>query len=112
VEPLYLQAQQSQLPELRRVIAAFGSRIVMEPTLEDAILALIETGDEAPAAEPGFSPVVEEGPGEPPAQVADLARQAQTAYDRAIAAQRRGDWAAYGEALDELGRILGRMSPE
>ncbi|MGH7572416.1 MAG: UPF0182 family protein [Gemmatimonadota bacterium] len=112
VEPLYLQAQQSQLPELRRVIAAFGSRIVMEPTLEDAILALIGTADGAPAGEPGFSTVLEEGPVETPAQVGDLARQAQAAYDRAIAAQRRGDWAAYGAALDELGRILGRMSPE
>ena len=41
VEPLYLQAQQSRLPELRRVIAAFGSRIVMEPTLEAAMRALV-----------------------------------------------------------------------
>ncbi|MGH7550203.1 MAG: UPF0182 family protein [Gemmatimonadota bacterium] len=112
VEPLYLQAQQSQLPELRRVIAAFGSRIVMEPTLEDAILRLTGTGGGAPSPGPGVSPVVTEGPGEMPAQVGDLARQAQAAYDRAIAAQRRGDWAAYGVALDDLGRILGRMSLE
>ncbi len=113
VEPLYLQAQQSQLPELRRVIVAFGSRIVMEPTLEDAIVRL--TGAEGGAPPPGAEGIAEEvslAPGDVPARIAGLARQAQTAYDRAIAAQRRGDWAAYGEALDELGRILGRMDQE
>ncbi len=112
VEPLYLQAQQGRLPELRRVIAAFGSRIVMEPTLEDAMRALIGPGVEGPGPPPGETPVVEGGPVAPPPQIGELARQAQDAYERAVAAQRRGDWAAYGEALDELGGILARMSGE
>jgi uncharacterized membrane protein (UPF0182 family) len=33
-------------------------------------------------------------------------------YDRAVAAQRAGDWAAYGEALEELGRILEELSEQ
>jgi uncharacterized membrane protein (UPF0182 family) len=36
--------------------------------------------------------------------------QANAAYDRAVAAQRAGDWAAYGEALEDLGRILEAMA--
>jgi hypothetical protein len=39
-----------------------------------------------------------------------LVSQANEAYDRAVAAQRAGDWAAYGEALQELGRILDELA--
>ena len=119
VEPLVLQARQSQLPELRRVIATWGTHIVMEPTLEDAMMTLIRRmgGDPeaAEATEPGET-VGEAPPGgdrqAPAPSRADrsMAQEAREAYDRAVAAQRRGDWAAYGEALEELGRILERMS--
>jgi uncharacterized protein len=37
VEPIYLQARDSRLPELTRVIVATGNRIAMEPTLTQAI---------------------------------------------------------------------------
>jgi uncharacterized membrane protein (UPF0182 family) len=37
VEPIYLQAEASQLPELRRVIVAYGNQIAMEPTLAEAM---------------------------------------------------------------------------
>ncbi|HUF89051.1 MAG TPA: UPF0182 family protein, partial [Gemmatimonadota bacterium] len=112
VEPLFLQAQQSQLPELRRVIATYGTAIVMEPTLEDAMLALIRRTAGAAAArevaeqiglaipeegEPGVTPAPA-----PAATPAALAGRARSTYDRAVAAQRAGDWAAYGEALEEL----------
>ncbi|HKY60840.1 MAG TPA: UPF0182 family protein, partial [Gemmatimonadota bacterium] len=109
VEPLYLQAQQSQLPELRRVIAAFGPRIVMEPTLEGAMQALV--GSSAGPAETGPGPETAAASGASP-EGAVLASEARSAYERAVAAQRRGDWAAYGQALDELGSLLERMSAE
>ncbi|MFZ0545354.1 MAG: UPF0182 family protein, partial [Candidatus Promineifilaceae bacterium] len=42
VEPIYLQAESSQLPELTRIIVASGERLVMRETLEEALVALIE----------------------------------------------------------------------
>jgi uncharacterized membrane protein (UPF0182 family) len=33
VSPLYLRAEAGQLPELKRVIAAYGDRVVMDETL-------------------------------------------------------------------------------
>jgi hypothetical protein len=125
VEPLYLQAQQSQLPELRRVIVTYGTVIVMEPTLEDAMLALIRrtAGSEAAreaqraglvsrsgAAETEDGAAEAAGDAAPPFTAPGLIIQANAAYDRAVAAQRAGDWAAYGEALEELGRILEAMA--
>jgi uncharacterized membrane protein (UPF0182 family) len=108
VEPLFLQAQQSQLPELRRVIASYGNQIVMEPTLEDAMMALIRG---APAAvETDVAEVEAVRETAPSRGERSLASEARTAYDRAVAAQRRGDWASYGAALEELGRILEQLT--
>ena len=42
VSPLYLRAQSGQLPELKRVIAAYGDRVVMEETLPAALAALFK----------------------------------------------------------------------
>ena len=40
VSPLYLRAVQGQLPELKRVIAAYGDHVVMKETLAEALSAL------------------------------------------------------------------------
>jgi hypothetical protein len=40
VEPLYLEAAQNSLPTLVRVIVAYENRIVMAPTLEEALQAI------------------------------------------------------------------------
>jgi uncharacterized membrane protein (UPF0182 family) len=37
VEPIYLQAETSQLPELKRVVVVNGNRIAMEPTLQRSL---------------------------------------------------------------------------
>ena len=44
VSPLYLRAEQGQLPELKRVIAAYGDRVVMKETLAETLAALFEAG--------------------------------------------------------------------
>lgn len=41
VEPIYLQAEEGRLPEMKRVVLASGNRIVMEPTVSDALRALL-----------------------------------------------------------------------
>ncbi|PSB14016.1 hypothetical protein C7B76_17815, partial [filamentous cyanobacterium CCP2] len=47
VEPLYLEAEQNRLPTLVRVIVAYGNRIVMAETLNDALTAIFEPGEPA-----------------------------------------------------------------
>ena len=42
VSPLYLRAESGQLPELKRVIAAYGDRVVMEESLPVALAALFK----------------------------------------------------------------------
>lgn len=110
VQPIYLRAEGGQIPELKRVVVAHQNQVVMAETL-DAGLALLFGGD---AGRP--SVVVDEGPapagGAAPATgvSATIARQIQEAYDRAIAAQRAGNWAQYGEEMNRLGELVRRLS--
>ncbi|PSN19026.1 UPF0182 family protein [filamentous cyanobacterium CCP5] len=62
VQPLYLEAEDSKLPELTRVIVAYRDQVVMEPTLEDALDALFESTDspEASSSLPLETPAVSE----------------------------------------------------
>ena len=53
VEPIYLQAETSKMPELIRVVVASGNRVIMEPTLEDGLAKLFVT--DAPEGSPGGS---------------------------------------------------------
>jgi uncharacterized membrane protein (UPF0182 family) len=39
-----------------------------------------------------------------------LPSEAQATYQRAIAAQRAGDWATYGTEITRLGQILERLA--
>ena len=103
VSPLYLRAETGQLPELKRVIAAYGDRVVMRATLNEALAALFK--ESAPAA----VPVTSGGPA--PGSPADLrANAALSHYDRALAALKAGDWAGFGAELNALGPLLEQLS--
>jgi len=107
IRPLYLRAAGGRIPELKRVIAAYQNRIVMEETLDAALARLFPTdGPRRAVAAPGARAV------EPaaPAAAEDLAARARTHYERALQAQRDGNWAQYGEEIRQLGEVLQRLS--
>ena len=45
----------------------------------------------------------------PAGSVPALLQQAQEHYDRALAAQRAGDWAEYGRQIDALGAAIRQL---
>jgi uncharacterized protein len=101
VSPLYLRAESGQLPELKRVIAAYGDRVVMEDTLPEALAALFNHA--VPAAPTAVGP---SGAGPPNA----LAREALGHYERSIERLKAGDWAGFGTELDALRPLLQSLS--
>ncbi len=111
VEPIYLRAEQSEMPELKRVILAYNDEIVMETTLEAAI-ATIFGPDDSPDASPAATPPADTSP--PPVSTALTAqlREALELYEQSQAALRAGDWAEYGRLNTELGRRLQTLSGE
>jgi len=79
VEPIYLQAEQGRLPEMKRVILASGNRIVMEPTVGAALRGLFEAPlQQRPGAERARPPDDSGAAGDPVALLRALqARQAR-----------------------------------
>ena len=114
VEPLYLQAESGQIPELKRVILASGERVVMTNTLSEGLVSLFGPEAVGVAAAGGQEPIPN-----PPAsgelstqqsqQVYDLARQAEEHYTAAQEALRAGDWATYGAELDAMEQALQQL---
>ena len=103
VSPLYLRAEQGQLPELKRVIAAYGDRVVMKETLAEALSALFEAGA-APAIPSAATGTPLAGP------AADRAREALDRYHQAIERLKSGDWAGFGTEIDAMRGLLEDMS--
>ncbi len=121
VQPIYLRAEGGNIPELKRVVVAHENQVVMGETLEEGLNALFGSGaagqtrtsvrDSVSALSVTQPPVIGGGiapaPGAPPsATVSELLREAQAHYDRAIAAQRAGNWAEYGREIEQLGAAI------
>jgi uncharacterized membrane protein (UPF0182 family) len=104
VQPLFLAADKSGLPELRRVIVAFGDEVVMEETLELALQKIF--GGRKTIATPSLGTVTETRASSP----ATLAREAMSIYEKAITMQRQGNWTAYGEELRKLEQVLKQLA--
>lgn len=129
VEPLYLQAAQRAIPELTRVIVAYGDRVVMEPDLKSALAAIFEAGP-PPTVPEGTTTTTQGGttstlpstttsvpstttttafPGGLPSDRAALLDLAAQLYEEARAAQRADDWATYGEKIRQLGEVIAAL---
>lgn len=112
VEPVYVQADAAtSFPLLRKVLVSFGNDVAFEDTLEQALDSLFAgqggvTGGEPVG--PGPEPV-QPGPGvDQNAALAEALADAQAAITAAEAALAAGDFAAYGQAQDDLRAAIER----
>jgi uncharacterized membrane protein (UPF0182 family) len=109
IQPLYLaSSQEGSLPELKRIIVAYGNNIAMEETLE---LSLSRIFGGAPVPErfaPSTAPPEVTGVQEDRSLRA-LIKQANSHYERAQNALRQGNWQGYGEELKRLEEVLKRL---
>jgi uncharacterized membrane protein (UPF0182 family) len=118
IRPLYLKAAGGQIPELKRVIVAYQNNIVMAETLDAALERIFpggapRTDAQAPVAQGQPARAPAPGTAPPPASDAQsLADQARSHYQRALQAQREGNWALYGEEIKRLGEVLERMKKQ
>ncbi|MCA9582872.1 MAG: UPF0182 family protein, partial [Myxococcales bacterium] len=129
IVPLYIRSKGGRLPELKRVIVSYEDRMVMEPTLDQAVERLFgapgsdtpvvdmegsagDAGEETQADQGGGVAKAAEGADSAegraalPAAANDSWQRARRHYEAAIEAQRAGDWARYGEEVKALGRVL------
>jgi uncharacterized protein len=125
VRPLYLRSSEGRIPELKRVVVAYQSRIVMAETMNQALGQIF-----GPAVTSGLSPdrlessatsVIKTSPEPavpgvtdvPPPPVeptfAELLDEAIAHRDRAEKALRDGNLGLYGEEMRKVGELLDKM---
>jgi uncharacterized protein len=93
VEPVYLTAEGTDIPQLKRVIVVSGDKVAMEPTLGEAVAAVF--GQAAPKKE--ILPI--------PAESSTL-REARDQLLKAQTAIEQGQWQEFGKAMEQLKKIL------
>lgn len=119
IEPIYLQAETSELPELKRVILSYNDKVVMRETLEESIKAIFGLGeaiveteiDDEMLEDQNLEDDVRDGTDDLlPATIDELSNDALEAYQNAQESLKNGNWAEYGEHITELEDILTRLS--
>jgi uncharacterized membrane protein (UPF0182 family) len=114
VQPLYIAAQSGGVPELKRVIVAYGNNIAMEETLEKSLNMIFGKATAQPA-----TVAMAETAGTPNAAattlsgtdhtIAPLIAEANRQFGRAQAELAKGNWAGYGAAMTEVERLLKEL---
>jgi uncharacterized membrane protein (UPF0182 family) len=99
VEPVYLIAEGVNIPQLKRIIVINGDKVVMEPTLEQALRAAFG------AAEPEMQTAAA------PVQSNELVR-AKEEFAKAQQALEHGNWQDFGNAMEALKKILVVQPPK
>ena len=109
VEPVYLEATNQAIPEVKRVIVAYQDKIAYEATLGEALMSLFggEAGDTGNKIEG-----IGDDEGDANEDVKSLIKKAQNAYDKAIEAQKNGDWEGYGKYINQLANYLTKLQNE
>jgi uncharacterized protein len=114
-EPIYLQANQSPMPELRLVVLALQDQLAYGPTFEAALSSLfgggtssLNTAEEprAAAAQPGASAPAAPSKQDVNALIAEAGRDFDD-YQRLTAAGKLGE---AGQKLEALKQVLGKLS--
>jgi hypothetical protein len=92
VVPVYLTAEGTDFPQLKRVILVSGNKVAMEPTLDEAIQSVFGTRQpQNPAQMQRAQPEL---------------GQARAQFEEAQKAMQQGDWDKFGKAMDVLKRLL------
>ena len=102
VEPIYITAKNSAaLPEIKRVVAAFGDKVAMEPTLKASLEVLF--GAKKPTVSQGETAKK---------TIEELINDAVLKYGEIETFSKDGNFESFGQALDELGKIINDIKSE
>ena len=104
IEPIYLKSSSTgALPQFKRVIIAYGDKVTMQETLEDALNVMFSG-----KAIQKQSEKVGKDTGKVLVTLEEKFAKASKIYDEAQEALTKGDFAAYAGKIEELGKVLGK----
>ncbi|NET08023.1 MAG: UPF0182 family protein [Symploca sp. SIO2B6] len=99
VEPIYLRAEQGELPELKRVIVAYDEEIVMAESLAESLALVFGDSEVRKPVPVSISPAT-----------SNLAQSALESFRRGQQALQEGNWTEYGKYQQELEKILEQLN--
>lgn len=108
VEPMYLRASgKNSIPEVKRIIMSYGDKIVLADSVESALEQLFNYNSQqnTQAGTPGTATDTQSG-----MVSQDKIKTIKDLYDKAIEAQKNGDWAGYGDYIKQLGDIINDLN--
>lgn len=112
VKPVFLQTTgggEKRIPELKKVIVAYGESRVMADTLEQGLTKIFGAAGTTPVAsaqKPTPSPAT------PTSTVRDLVNQLANAIRLAEEAQRAGNWAEYGRQIERVKGLVRNLQQQ
>jgi uncharacterized protein len=111
IEPIYLQALRSPMPELRLVVLATQERLTFASDFETALKQLVGQQQKPEAAESEPKPADQTGQAKVPAstEAAELIRRAGQTFSEYQRLTSEGKLGEAGQKLDELKVLLDRL---
>lgn len=119
VEPIYIQASQASMPQLKKVALAMGNRLAYSDTYEQALSQLIASlGGTGPAAQGTNATTSSSNPGSvtqtaassntgaPSIQAIQTLQQIRDHLQRYKDLSAQGKWSEAGRELDEIQRLV------
>lgn len=101
IEPIYLQSQQTQLPELKRIVVAFGDQVVMEETLEEGLSRIFGIKQGTAVKAPALDQLTDV-----PQDLIPLIKRALETHQTSMNQLKQGDFAGFGDKYKELYDLL------
>lgn len=108
VEPIYLRAEQSEIPQLARVIVASQNRLAMGVTLDDAVEKLLGSGGVTTLAS-SEQQMVEPLRHQAKANAAEVVKQLSNEFDALSRSVKEGKWGEFGQRLENLGKLIKQL---
>ncbi|MGN0708881.1 MAG: UPF0182 family protein [Anaerovoracaceae bacterium] len=107
VEPIYLVASNSAIPEVKRVVVAYDDKIAYKSTFGDALKEIFGTSGGTTTSSSAKTGSGNKSGGAKTRD--DYIEDAKNAYDNAQDALKDGAWSKYGEYMDQLEKDLNKL---
>ena len=105
IEPIYLRAEQGELPELKRVIVAYDKEVVMTETLSKSLETIFGMEVKQPEVK-----VTEKTP--ETKNISELINSIVEAYSQTEAARRKDNWVEYGKSKQKFEQLLQQLKKQ
>lgn len=103
VEPMYLRAKgEKSIPEMKRVVVSYGDKIILATNIQSALEQIFDYDIKTNISETEVSSNID-------SKALENIKIAKELYNKALKAQKKGEWANYGILIKELGDTLDRI---